>query len=176
MMKNKYILLIFFLICALLISGCAAEPQTPIDPDAARNGDIVKLHYTLKLDDGSVVFTSSNAGEPVEITLGAGSMLPAFEKAVIGMKEGEKKTVTIPADEAYGPYRPELVIDVPLSQLQLPDDQEPQVGMQFQATKPDGSVIMATITEVSVDSVKLDTNNRLAGKDLIYEIELIDIL
>ena len=175
-MKNKYILLLFFLICAMLISGCTSQPAVPIDPDAARNGDIVKLHYTMKLDDGSVVFTTANAGEPVEITLGAGSMLPAFEEAVVGMKEGEKKTVTIPADKAYGPYRPELIIEVPRSELNLPDNKEPEVGMQFEGKGADGSVIEATIVEVSADSVKLDTNNRLAGKDLIYEIELIDIL
>jgi peptidylprolyl isomerase len=174
-MKNRYLpVFIFFVMFAVILSGCTAEPDVPFDPDAARDGDIVRLHYTMRLDDGSVAFTTTNAGQPVEITLGLGAMIPAFEEEVIGMKPGEKKTVTIPAKDAYGPHRPELVIDVPRSQL--PGDQEPQVGMKLQSQAADGTVIIATIVEVSEDSVKLDTNNEFAGKDLTYEIELVEIL
>jgi peptidylprolyl isomerase len=174
-MRNRNIIVTaLFLIGAILVSGCSGTTDVVSDPSAAKNGDTVQLNYAMKLDDGTILFDTFTAGAPVELMLGKGNMLSAFEKAVIGMKVGEKKTITIPMDEAYGPYRKELVIEVPLSQL--PQDKEPKLGMKLQQQQPDGSIITATIIEISLDTVTLDTNNELAGKDLTYEIELLKIL
>jgi peptidylprolyl isomerase len=172
-MKSRVIFIAAFLII-MVFSGCAGVGDVVDDPSAVKSNDIVQLSYVMKLEDGTVLFDTFTAGAPVELTLGIGSMFPAFEKAVIGMKVGEKKTVRIPADEAYGPYRKDLIIEVPRSQI--PDDQAPVVGMKLQQERPDGIIIVATILKVTDDTVTLDTNNELAGKDLIYEIEIIDIL
>jgi peptidylprolyl isomerase len=135
---------------------------------------MVQLDYTMKLEDGTVVFSTKETGAPLELTLGTGSMLKAFEDAVVGMREGETKTVKIPSDKAYGPYKKELIFDIPRSQI--PDDQQPVVGMQLQGQKPDGTIEIATIIAISDDAVTVDTNNELAGKDLIFEIEVLHIL
>lgn len=175
MKNNRYIpLFIIILLFATLVAGCAAESQEPVDPDAARTGDIVRLNYIMKLPGGAVALDTSIAGKPLEITLGAGSMLPAFEKAVVGMKKGEKKTITIPAKDAY-PYNKDLMIVVPLNQLPS-TDQELKVGMKLEGKKADGTSTIYTVSEILGDAVKLDGNSELAGKDLTYEIELIEIL
>ncbi len=108
---------------------------------------------------------------PLEFTLGSGQVIPGFDKAVLGMKIGEKKTFTIPANEAYGPRRDELVLEVPRELL--PKDITPQVGQRLQQKGDSGSVITATITKVSEKTVILDANHPLAGKDLTFEIELV---
>jgi peptidylprolyl isomerase len=175
MKTKKYIpLFIIVLLFAALVAGCAAEIQEPVDPDAARTGDIVRLNYILKLPSGAVALDTSIAGKPLEITLGDGSLLPAVAEAVVGMKPGEKKTVTVPAKDAY-PYRPELVIVVPLSDLP-PIDEEIKAGMKITGKAGDGSMREYTVVEVSGSWVKLDGNSGLAGKDLTYEIELLEIL
>ncbi|MCX6008591.1 MAG: peptidylprolyl isomerase [Chloroflexi bacterium] len=138
----------------------------------AKNGDVVQVDYTGKLADGTV-FDTSVGREPLEFTLGAGQMITGFEKAVLGMKVGEKKTVTIPADEAYGPRRDDLVGELPREKL--PSGLTPEVGQQLQMTRPDGGTIIATITNVSDNTVTIDANPPLAGKDLTFEIELVKI-
>jgi peptidylprolyl isomerase len=142
-------------------------------PAIAKEGNTVQVSYTGKLADG-IIFDSSAGKGPLEFILGEGRVIPGFENAVVGMKVGEKKTVNIPAADAYGPYRPELTIDVPLAQL--PSGMTPQVGQQMQSRTENGTVIVVIITKVNETSVTVDANHPLAGKDLIFDIELLKIL
>jgi peptidylprolyl isomerase len=168
--KNRYIVLIvIFLLGAILMSGCNLLPGG----GGAKDGDTVQVNYTGKLSDGTV-FDSSVGSGPIEFTLGKGDMIPAFEKAVLGMKVGDKKTVTIPAAEAYGPHLDDMVVEVPRDRL--PSDIEPKVGRMLEATQPDGTKIQFTITNISDNNtVTLDANHPLAGKDLTFDIELVKI-
>jgi len=147
-----------------MMVGCNA-PQ-------AGNGDTVQVNYTGKLADGTV-FDSSVGREPLEFTLGAAQVIPGFEKAVFGMKVGEKKTVTIPVDEAYGPRRDDMVGELPREKL--PSDLAPEVGQQLIMARPDGGKTIGTIISVSDNTVTIDANHPLAGKDLTFEIELVKI-
>jgi len=183
-MKGYLIPLLF--VAALLVSGCGSSSAPMATPTAtatptpteqavagAKNGDTVKVHYTGRLGNGTV-FGSSVGGEPLQFTLGAGQVIPGFEQTVIGMQPGESKTVVIPADQAYGPYRDELVMV--RDRDQLPPDWEPQVGNRFPLTQPDGQVIWATVIDVSESSITLDFNHHLAGKDLTFDITLVEIM
>jgi peptidylprolyl isomerase len=163
------LILILVLASIILISGCNSNEGT----SAAKEGSTVKVHYTGKLDDGTV-FDTSIERDPLEFTIGDGDVIPGFEQAVIGMTPGELKTVTIPAEEAYGPYDEELVIEVDRSKI--PEDIEPEIGMQLQGTLESGAVIQYTVIAVSESTVTLDANHPLAGKDLTFDIELVDIL
>jgi len=139
----------------------------------AKAGDTVRVHYSGFLDDGTI-FDSSLEREPFEFTLGEGMVIPGFEDAVVGMDVGETKTVNIPSDKAYGPYRDELLVSVERSQV--PPDIEPDVGLELQIRTPEGTVTNVTITEMDEDSITLDANHPLAGKDLIFEIKLVEIV
>ena len=138
----------------------------------AQQGNTVRVHYTGRLDDGSV-FDSSEGGEPLEFTIGQGQMIPGFEQGVVGMELGESRTVTIAADQAYGVYQPQGVIEVDRSEI--PPTIQLEVGLQLQATGPDGRPAQLTVIELSEDKVKMDGNHPLAGKDLTFEIEVIGI-
>lgn len=138
----------------------------------AKTNDTVKVHYTGKLTSGEV-FDSSLNREPLQFVLGAGQMIPGFDSAVNGMELNEKKTVTIPSDEAYGPTSDELIQDIP--KTQLPDDLKPEVGQTLVATGPEGQQTQVLVTEVDDSSIKIDANHPLAGKDLVFEIELVEI-
>ena len=138
-----------------------------------KEGDKVKVHYTGTLEDGTV-FDSSRDREPLEFTLGEGQLIPGFEKAVIGMSEGESTSVDIPSDEAYGERRDDLEIEV--TKEELPDEVDPEVGIQLQVKQNEsGRSIPVTITNVTEDKVTLDANHPLAGKDLTFDIELVEI-
>lgn len=139
---------------------------------AAQQGDTVKVHYTGRLDDGSV-FDSSDGGAPLEFTIGGGQMIPGFEQGVVGMAAGESRTVIIAADQAYGIYQPQGVIEVPRSDI--PASLPLEVGMQLQATGRDGRPAYMTVLELSADRVKLDGNHPLAGKDLTFDLQLVEI-
>ncbi|UCH52158.1 MAG: peptidylprolyl isomerase [Chloroflexota bacterium] len=139
----------------------------------AKLGDTVQVNYIGKLTDGTV-FDSSAEREPLEFTIGTGQVIPGFDKAVQGMKVGEKKTVTIPVNEAYGPRFDDMLEEIPLEKL--PEDQTPEVGQRLVAVNPDGRQTIVTIVSVSDNVVVIDTNHPLAGKDLIFEIELVKIL
>jgi peptidylprolyl isomerase len=166
--KVGHIALIAVLLAAAILTGCNLTTGA-----VAKNGDTVQVNYTGKLADGTV-FDSSIGREPLEFTLGNGQMIPGFEKAVLGMKVGEKKTVTIPADQAYGPHLDELVVEVPRDKLH--SDAELAVGQILQTTAQNGQQIMFTITAISDNgTVTLDANHPLAGKDLTFEIELVKI-
>jgi len=138
----------------------------------AKDGDTVKVHYTGTLEDGEV-FDTSREREPLEFKLGEGQLIPGFEKAVKGMSEGDSAQVDIPSNEAYGEAREDLVIKVPKDQL--PNDVEPQVGMQLQVNQPNGQPIPVRITEVGENDLTLDANHPLAGKDLTFDIELVEL-
>jgi peptidylprolyl isomerase len=138
----------------------------------AKDGDSVKVHYTGKLKDGSV-FDSSEGREPLEFKVGAGQVIPDFENAVIGMNIGDSKTVDTPAENAYGAYSNEMIVDVPLDQF--PPDIKPEIGLTLQMRQPDGHALNVVVSNVSDTVATLDANHPLAGKDLTFEIRLIEI-
>jgi len=138
----------------------------------ASSGDTVKVHYTGKLDDGTV-FDSSRDREPLEFTLGGGQVIPGFEEAVRDMEEGEETTVTIPPEEAYGQRQDQAVIEV--AREQLPDEIKPEVGMQLEVLSAGGGSFPARITEVNDRTITLDANHPLAGEQLTFEIELVEV-
>ncbi|MBZ0300259.1 MAG: peptidylprolyl isomerase [Anaerolineae bacterium] len=138
----------------------------------AQSGDSVKLHYTGTLTDGTV-FDSSDGREPLAFTLGQQQVIPGFENAVMGMSPGDTKTVTIPAEQAYGPHREEMLIQVPPSEF--PDHITPKVGDQLQIRQPDGQAFNVVVRDVSEIGVTLDGNHPLAGQDLTFEIELVEV-
>jgi peptidylprolyl isomerase len=139
----------------------------------AQLGDTVRVHYTGRLTDGST-FDSSMQREPMQFTLGQGQLIPGFEQAVVGMTPGESKTETIPCDQAYGTHRSELLVEI--ERQHLPPDLQPYVGQQLEMTRQNGAAVPVVVTAVSVAQVTLDANHPLAGKDLIFEITLVDIV
>lgn len=146
----------------------------------AKAGDTVKVHYTGRLEDGSVFDSSECHDEecgcetgPLEFTIGEGQVIPGFEQAVQGMSIGESKTVTIPVAEAYGDRQDELVAQVPRSDL--PPGMEPEVGQQLEVTQEDGSSFPVLVIDVDAESITLDANHPLAGKDLTFDLKLVAI-
>lgn len=140
---------------------------------AAKKGDNVKVHYTGRLEDGTVFDTSAERG-PYEFTIGASKIVPGFAEAVIGMKPGQSKTVEIPVKKAYGPHRNDMIAVVERSKL--PAHLNPEIGQRLRIDQADGQKIPATVVEVSDSTVTLDANHPLAGKDLIFDIELLEIV
>ena len=138
----------------------------------AKSGDKVQVHYTGRLTDGTV-FDSSEGRDPLQFTVGEGMVIPGFENAVIDMAIGDKKTVNIPVDQAYGPKQNELVMPIPRDQF--PDSITPEVGLKLQMGHPSGQVVVVTITDVKEDIVTVDANPPLAGEDLVFDIELVAI-
>lgn len=139
----------------------------------AKNGDTVKVHYTGKLEDGTVFDTSADH-DPLEFTIGEGQLIPGFEKAVVGMNPGESKTTEVSPDEGYGPHREDLVLDV--APDQFPEHLDPEVGQNLQLRQPDGQTVNVTVTDISGSSVTLDANHPLAGQDLTFDIQLVEIV
>lgn len=135
-------------------------------------GSNVKVHYTGTLQDGTV-FDSSRDREPLAFEVGAGMMIKGFDAAVYGMKVGDSKKVDIPAAEAYGERNDEMIVNI--SKSQLPPDLEPAVGQQLGMQQPDGQSVPVVITKVEADSVELDANHPLAGKNLIFDIEMVEV-
>jgi peptidylprolyl isomerase len=143
-----------------------------IDMVQTKSGDRVKIHYTGKLEDGTI-FADSKKGEPLEFTLGAGQVIPGVDEAVHGMEPGQSKKVTIPSDKAYGPRREELTQDIPKDQL--PEEMQPQVGQRMRVDQPNGEPMIVSITAVSDSNITIDANHPLAGKDLDFELELLEV-
>lgn len=137
-----------------------------------KQNDTVKVHYTGKLKDGQV-FDTSEGKEPIEFTLGQGQLIPGFEKGLIDMKVQEKKTITIPQDEAYGEAREELIQEV--AKDQLPEEIKPEVGMGLVSKTPDGKEMNLVVAEVKEETIVVDGNHPLAGKDLIFDLEVVEI-
>lgn len=179
------LLAIIAIIVAVIFAGCIENDEstpsptpstptaTPVPTATAKEGDTVKVHYTGTLEDGSV-FDTSVEREPLQFTIGQGQMIPGFEQGVIGMKLGESKTITIPADQAYGPYNEGLVGVV--ERDHLPAGMEPEIGQQLQSTRANGQIVVVTVINVSESTVTVDANHRLAGKDLTFEIQLVEII
>lgn len=148
-------------------------PTTSPDPMPATNGDTVRIHYTGTLEDGTR-FDSSEGREPLEFTLGSGQVIPGFDAGVAGMEPGQTKTIQIPAAEAYGPRREEMMLQVGAEQF--PEGMEPEVGQQLQLNQPDGQAVVVRVAEVTDEGVTLDANHPLAGEDLTFELTLAEIV
>lgn len=138
----------------------------------AKNGDTVKIHYTGKLDDGTV-FDSSLGREPLEFTIGSGQVIPGFEEMVIGLAPGDSKTSTIPVDQAYGQRREDMVIQVDRSQL--PPDLTPEVGQELYVQQPGGYAMPVVVVDTDESTITIDANHPLAGQDLTFEIQLVSV-
>jgi FKBP-type peptidyl-prolyl cis-trans isomerase 2 len=138
----------------------------------AKKGDKVKIHYHGKLNDGST-FDSSAGREPLAFEIGSGMVIPGFDDGVTGMTVGEKKTINIPADQAYGQVSEEMIMEFPLNQF--PADMVPEIGMQLTMSNNQGQNFPVVIVELKDESVMLDANHPLAGKELIFDLELVEI-
>lgn len=138
----------------------------------AKSGDTVKVHYHGRLTDGST-FDSSSGREPLEFEVGSGQVIRGFDVGVSGMSVGEKKTIQIPVEDAYGHKDENMMVEFPKSNF--PKDLNPEIGMSLNMTDNSGQVIPVVIAEVNDDSVILDANHPLAGQDLIFDIELVEI-
>lgn len=139
----------------------------------AKSGDTVKVRYTGKLDNGRVFDASGNRA-PLKLIIGENKVIPAFEQAIIGMQPGESKTINIPADEAFGPHREDLIRMVDRSAFST--DLEPKVGQRLKATCADGRSISVTVTDISESAVTIDANHLLAGENLTFDIELVEVV
>lgn len=138
---------------------------------SAKKGDNVKVHYTGKLDDGTV-FDTSQGKAPLEFQMGENQVIPGFEDAVKGMNPGDKKTFKIPCDQAYGERREELVAQI--DREQFPDHLTLEIGQQLQVPQEAGQPMIVRITEITDETVTLDANHPLAGEDLTFEVELVE--
>lgn len=139
----------------------------------ARIGDTVRVHYMGKLDDGTV-FDTTIAGDPIEFTIGEQQVIPGFEQAIIGMELGQSQTIQVPASKAFGSYRDELVQMVHPDQF--PEGVRPETGQQLEIPPQEGQNFVVQVTDVSESAVTLDANHPLAGKDLIFDVRLVEIL
>ena len=148
-----------------VVSGCSSER-------VVKDGDTVAVHYTGTLEDGTV-FDSSREREPLEFVVGSGNTIPGFDNGILGMAVGDTTTLTIPPEEAYGEWTSELVMTV--GKEGLPADFTATVGHQIQMQHPSGATMSAVITGLTEDSVTFDTNHPLAGKTLVFAVELMEI-
>ena len=138
----------------------------------AKQGDTVRIHYTGTLNDGTV-FDSSTGRDPLEFEVGSGMIIPGLDVAIPGMTVGDTKTVNIAADQAYGPVNDQARQAVP--RADIPADIPLEVGVQLQMQTPDGQVLPVTVADVNETEVTLDANHPLAGKDLNFDIEIVEI-
>lgn len=138
----------------------------------AQSGQQVRVHYTGKLDDGTV-FDSSTGSDPLTFTLGSGEVIPGFDKGVLGLTVNESRTIKIPAAEAYGPHQPGMVVELP--RTEIPAHLKLKPGQRLQLKSPTG-VITVVVTNESDTTVTLDGNHPLAGKDLTFELQLVEII
>ena len=139
--------------------------------EAIKNGDTISVNYTGKFDDGDI-FDTSEGRSPLKFTVGAGQLIKGFDNAVIGMKAGEEKTVTISPEEGYGNRREDMVIDMP--KKHVPEGMKLEKGMQVQLTDQGGNPVPAVVDEIGEDVVKMDVNHPLAGKTLIFAISIVE--
>ncbi len=137
-----------------------------------QEGNTVSIHYTGRLEDGTV-FDSSEGNDPLTFTIGAGQVIPGFEKAVLGLEPGQKGTTTIPPEEGYGAPSDNMVVELP--RTQLPEGINPEVGQHFQLSLEDGTQLPVIVTALSAESITFDANHPLAGKTLIFDIELVNV-
>ncbi len=141
-------------------------------PDA-KSGDTVKVHYTGRFDEGGV-FDTSDGREPLEFTIGAGQVIAGFDAAIVGLSPGAKTTTTIDSTDAYGPRLDDLQFQVPRSRF--PADVQPTVGDQLELQQPEGGTVEVVVSAIEGDTITLDANHPLAGRRLVFDIELVEIL
>jgi peptidylprolyl isomerase len=141
--------------------------------EKVKKGDKIRVHYTGKLKDGKE-FDSSLNREPLEFEVGAGNVIAGFENAVVDLKPGEKKTVTVHPDKAYGDRDENLLVEMP--KKSIPKGVNPEVGMRLQLVNAQGQAVPVVVTEIFEDTVRLDANHPLAGETLVFDIEVVEIL
>ena len=141
--------------------------------ECIKKGDKITVEYTGRLEDGTIFDSSKEHEKPLQFVVGAGELIKGFDQAVIGMKIGEEKEITIPPEDAYGPYNPELCRDIPRNSFQ--EDQEVKEGMMFMMALQDGRQIPVRITAIKEEQVTIDLNAPLAGKTLLFTIRIVDI-
>ena len=141
--------------------------------EKVKKGDTIQVHYTGKFEDGKE-FDSSLNRQPLQFEVGAGRVIKGFEDAVIGLQTGEKKTVTVSAEDAYGSFDENLLIEIP--RKNVPEDVTPEVGMRLQLVNQQGQAAHVVVTEVLDKTVRLDANHPLAGKTLVFDLEVLEIL
>jgi peptidylprolyl isomerase len=139
----------------------------------AKSGDKVVVHYSGSLEDGTVFSSTYEEDEPFEFTLGEENVLPIFQNAVIGMNEGETKTISVPPEDGYGEHKKEFVLK--MERAQAPPDLELEEGKRLHIRLNDGTIRVVTVLAITEDSVILDANDPLAGKTLTFEIELVEV-
>lgn len=139
----------------------------------ATKGNAVKVHYTGKLQNGTVFDSSANR-EPLEFTLGDGNMIKGFDTAVEGMEVGQEKSVTIPCGEAYGEKREDMMLEIP--KTQVPEHITPEIGMELSLQNQAGQPVPVKVAAVDEEKIILDANHPLAGEDLLFDITLVEIV
>ncbi len=138
-----------------------------------KDGDTVRVHYTGRFEDG-VIFDSSAGSDPLQFTLGGHEVIPGFEDAALGMIIGDKKSVTISPEDGYGPYNDSLVVDMP--KQYFPEGISPEIGMRLVIVDDKGEEVPVMVTEIHEEDVRLDANHPLAGKVLVFDIELVEVV
>jgi FKBP-type peptidyl-prolyl cis-trans isomerase 2 len=139
---------------------------------AVQSGNTIKIHYHGRLSDGTT-FDSSTGRSPLEFTVGSGQVIKGFDDGVQGMSVGDKKTIEIPFAHAYGPEDPSMIIEFPVEKL--PEDMKPEIGMQLNMNNAEGQQFPVVITGITDENIVLNANHPLAGKDLIFDLELVEI-
>ncbi len=139
----------------------------------AKKGDTVRVHYTGRLEDGTV-FDTSRSRHPLQFTLGSGQVIAGFENAITGMNIGESKTTVIPVEQAYGPRRDDLIVTV--GRDQFPPDLDAKIGQRLEITQADNQVMLVTVAAVTDADITLDANHPLAGEALTFDLELVGIV
>lgn len=168
-MRGARIFGVLLLIACIFSSGCITGGD---EAARAKPGDTVKVHYTGTFENGTV-FDSSAGGEPLRFTVGAGEMIRGFDEGVVGMQVGEEKTLHVPADQAYGPYREDLVFA--LDPDGIDGVENLKVGDQVRLSLQGGQALPARVVAISADAVTVDANHRLAGEDLTFNVNLVEI-
>ncbi|HEY2349173.1 MAG TPA: peptidylprolyl isomerase [Puia sp.] len=140
---------------------------------SVQSGNTIKIHYHGRLSDGTT-FDSSAGRSPLEFTVGSGSVIKGFDDGVQGMSVGEKKTIEIPFLQAYGPEDPSMIIEFPVDRL--PEDLKPEIGMQLNMNNAEGQQFAVSVTDITDENIILNANHPLAGKDLIFDLELVEIV
>jgi len=166
--KLNWVMILTLILGILLVSACAEKEGAIM----AQSGDNVKVHYTGTLKDGTV-FDSSINRQPLAFMVGAGQMIEGFDKAVVGMKVGETKTVTIPAAQAYGEHEDSLVFTV--AKKDMPPALNPQIGDDLMMSTENGGSVNVKVVAVTASSITVDANHELAGRELIFEINMVEI-
>lgn len=138
-----------------------------------KNGDKVKVHYIGRFEDGKV-FDSSIDRDPLDVEIGGAQVIKGFDDGLVGMQEGEKKTISVSPEQGYGQRDPALLIEIP--NANIPEGMTPAVGMKLKLADSKGQSVMVTVTDVGDESIQLDANHPLAGKILVFDLELVSIV